>query len=131
MLDRITQQLLALSTNAIVVLIVINVLVFIAGYLLDGISIFYVFLPIFMPLVARFGWDPVWFGVMITVNVAIGQVTPPVAVNLYVAANIAKLRFEAIAVAVWPFVGAMLAALVIVAAWPGLSTWLPGVFKLR
>ncbi len=130
-LDHITQSLLALSRNPTVVLLVINLIVFAAGYLLDGISIFYVFLPIFMPIVAHFGWDPVWFGVMITVNVAIGQVTPPVAVNLYVAANIAGLRFEAIAAAVWPFVLAMLGALGVVAAWPGLSTWLPALFKLR
>jgi C4-dicarboxylate transporter, DctM subunit len=83
-----------------------------------------------MPIVAHFGWDPVWFGVMLTVNIAIGQVTPPVAVNLYVAANIARLRFEAVAVAVWPFVVAMLAALTVVAVVPALSTWLPRAFGL-
>ena len=130
-LDRITQSLLALSKNPAVILWIINLIVFLAGYLLDGISIFYIFLPIFMPIVAHFGWSPVWFGVMMTVNVAIGQVTPPVAVNLYVAANIARLRFEAIAAAVWPFVGAMVLALIVIVLWPGLSTWLPGVFGLR
>jgi tripartite ATP-independent transporter DctM subunit len=130
-LDRITQRLLALSSEGWVALIIINLIVFVAGYLLDGISIFYIFLPIFLPLVAHFGWDPVWFGVMITVNVAIGQVTPPVAVNLYVAANVAGLRMEQVAGAVWPFVLAMLGALAVVAAWPPLSLWLPHAFGLR
>ncbi|HEV8674876.1 MAG TPA: TRAP transporter large permease subunit, partial [Methylomirabilota bacterium] len=98
--------------------------------LLDGISIFYIFTPIFMPLVARFGWDPVWFGVVLTVNIAIGQVTPPVAVNLYVAANVGRLSFGEISRAVWPFVGAMLLALGIVTLWPELSLWLPRAFRL-
>jgi C4-dicarboxylate transporter, DctM subunit len=130
-LDRITAGLLGVSRSPVIVLVVINLLVFLAGYILDGISIFYVFLPIFMPIVAHFGWNPLWFGVMMTVNIAIGQVTPPVAVNLYVAANIARLRFESVAAAVWPFVLAMLCALAVVAAVPGLSTWLPRLFRLE
>ena len=109
----------------------VNLIVFLAGYLLDGISIFYIFAPIFMPLVARFGWDPIWFGVVLTVNLAIGQVTPPVAVNLYVAANVGRLSFEELSRAVWPFVGAMLIALAAVTLWPELSLWLPRAFGLR
>ena len=130
-LDRITQSLLAVSKSPAVILWIINLIVFAAGYFLDGISIFYIFLPIFMPIVAHFGWSPVWFGVMMTVNVAIGQVTPPVAVNLYVAANIARLRIEAIAGAVWPFVAAMALALIVIILVPSLSTWLPAAFGLR
>jgi C4-dicarboxylate transporter, DctM subunit len=130
-LDRITQSLLGLSQSPVVLLWIVNLIVFAAGYFLDGISIFYIFLPIFMPIVAHFGWSPVWFGVMMTVNIAIGQVTPPVAVNLYVAANVARLRFETIAAAVWPFVAAMVLALIVVILFPPLSTWLPSVFGLR
>jgi C4-dicarboxylate transporter, DctM subunit len=130
-LDRVTHALLALSANPVVVLVLVNLLVFAAGYILDGVSIFYVFLPIFMPIVAHFGWNPVWFGVMLTCNVAIGQVTPPVAVNLFVAANIARLTMEQVSRAVWPFVLAMLAALVVVAGLPALSTWLPAALGLR
>jgi len=68
---------------------------------------------------------------VLTVNIAIGQVTPPVAVNLYVAANIARVSFDEIARAVWPFVLAMLGALVIVTEWPALSTALPVLFGLK
>jgi tripartite ATP-independent transporter DctM subunit len=130
LLDRITAAILSVSQDPRVVIWLINLLVFLAGYLLDGISIFYIFTPIFMPLVARFGWDPVWFGVVLTVNIAIGQVTPPVAVNLYVAANVGRLSFGEISRAVWPFVGAMLLALGIVTLWPELSLWLPRAFRL-
>jgi C4-dicarboxylate transporter DctM subunit len=130
-IDRITQALLGLSKTPWVVLWVINLLVFLAGYILDGISIYYIFVPIIMPIMAAFGWNPVWIGVMLTVNIAIGQVTPPVAVNLYVAANIAKLSFDEISRAVWPFVLAMLLALFIVTQWPALSTFLPALFGLK
>ena len=130
-IDRITQALLGLSQTPWVVLWTINLLVFLAGYILDGISIYYIFVPIIMPIMAAFGWNPVWIGVMLTVNIAIGQVTPPVAVNLYVAANIAKLSFDEISRAVWPFVLAMLLSLIIVTQWPGLSTYLPALFGLK
>jgi len=130
-IDRITQALLGLSKTPWVVLWTINLLVFLAGYILDAISIYYIFVPIIMPIMAAFGWDPLWIGVMLTVNIAIGQVTPPVAVNLYVAANIAKLSFDEISRAVWPFVLAMLLSLFIVAQWPGLSTFLPALFGLK
>ncbi|HET8579139.1 MAG TPA: TRAP transporter large permease [Methylomirabilota bacterium] len=130
-IDRITQALLGLSRNPWVVIWVINLLVFLAGYILDGISIYYIFVPIIMPIMAAFGWDPVWIGVILTVNVAIGQVTPPVAVNLYVAANIARLSFDEISRAVWPFVLAMLVALVVITEWPALSTFLPALFGLK
>lgn len=130
-IDQITQALLGLSKTPWVVLWAINLLVFLAGYILDGISIYYIFVPIIMPIMAAFGWNPVWIGVMLTVNIAIGQVTPPVAVNLYVAANIAKLSFDEISRAVWPFVLAMLLSLFIVTQWPGLSTYLPALFGLK
>jgi C4-dicarboxylate transporter DctM subunit len=130
-IDRITQALLGLSKSPWVVLWTINLLVFLAGYILDAISIYYIFVPIVMPIMATFGWDPIWIGVMLTVNVAIGQVTPPVAVNLYVAANIARLSIEEISRAVWPFVLAMLLALAVITEWPALSTFLPALFGLK
>lgn len=68
----------------------------VAGMLLDAISIYYVFVPIFLPLIKQFGWDSDWFGVMMTVNLAIGTITPPVAVNLYVASRIADASMEEI-----------------------------------
>ena len=108
----------------------INIILLIAGMLLDAISIFYVFLPILLPIMAHFGWNPIWFGVMMTVNLAIGQVTPPVAVNLYVGANISGLTMEQIAKPAIPLIIAAVIALVFITVFPGITTFLPTILKL-
>jgi C4-dicarboxylate transporter DctM subunit len=97
---------------------------------LDAISIYYVFLPILLPIMAHFGWDPIWFGVMMTINLAIGQVTPPVAVNLYVGANISGLTIEDISKPAIPLILSAIVALAIVVIFPSLSTYLPNLFGL-
>jgi C4-dicarboxylate transporter DctM subunit len=127
----LSRALLGLSNSPWAVLLAINVFVFLAGYILDGVSIYSIFVPIIMPIMAAFAWDPVWIGVILTVNVAIGQVTPPVAANLYAAANIAGLSFEEISRTVRPFVLAMLVALVVITQVPVLSTAVPAMFGLR
>lgn len=95
------------------------------GMVLDGISIFLIFVPLLLPLVRGFGWDPVWFGVLLTYMVAIGQFTPPLAVNLMVAARMAGVRMEETVPWVLWFVFAMLVVLVALIAVPELALWLP------
>ncbi|MCL4185086.1 MAG: TRAP transporter large permease [Burkholderiaceae bacterium] len=95
------------------------------GMVLDGISIFLIFVPLLMPLVKGYGWDPVWFGVLLTYMVAIGQFTPPLAVNLMVSARLAGVRMEhTIPWVIW-FVFAMLLVLAALVAVPELALWLP------
>ena len=125
--ERISQAVISLSSNPYVVIALINVVRIIAGALLDAISIYYLLLPIFMPIMAHFGWDPVWFGIVMTVNLAIGQVTPPVAVNLYVGCNIAGISMDEISRAVVPFVLASIAALAVICYVPAISLWLPNI----
>ena len=84
------------------------------GMLIDAISIFYIFLPIFMPIIEHFGWDPVWFGVVMTLNLAVGQFTPPVAVNLYVTTQLANIRHKVPTTAFILLSRALFAAVVIV-----------------
>ncbi len=122
--------LLSISGNPWVLLFLINVLLLGAGMILDAISIYYVLLPFLLPLVRHFGWDPVWFGVMMTVNLAVGQVTPPVAVNLYVGAKISDLTMEDITPPVLPLLAACIAALAVIVAFPDLTTFLPRIFGL-
>jgi C4-dicarboxylate transporter DctM subunit len=129
-LDSLASMLMGISTNEWIVLLIINLLIFVGGMLLDAISIFYIFLPIFMPIMDHFGWDPVWFGVVMTLNLAVGQFTPPVAVNLYVTTQLANIRLEKTFKAVWPMVLAMLVALVIVVLFPSLSLFIPKFFGL-
>lgn len=129
-LDAIAKALMSISANEWVVLLLINILIFIGGMLIDAVSIFYIFLPIFMPIMMHFNWDPIWFGVVMTLNLAIGQFTPPVAVNLYVTTQLADIRLEETFKAVWPMVLAMLVALLIVVLFPCLSLWIPELFGL-
>jgi C4-dicarboxylate transporter DctM subunit len=130
-MDKASSSLLALSSNPLIIILLINLMLFIAGMLMDAISIYYVFLPILIPIMAHFHWNPVWFGVVMTLNLAIGQITPPVAVNLYVIANIAGLSLEHISKSVLPFVAIMLAALLVTIFFPELSTSLPAFFGLK
>jgi C4-dicarboxylate transporter, DctM subunit len=130
-MDKTSSYLLSLSSNPLVILLLINLILFIAGMLMDAISIFYVFLPILIPIIKYFHWDPIWFGVVMTLNLAVGQITPPVAVNLYVIANIADLSLETISKSVVPFVAIMLVALLVTMLFPSLSTWLPTLFGLH
>ena len=130
LIDRGAEILLSLSDNPWVLLLLINVVLLVAGMLLDAVSIYYVLLPFLLPLVVHFGWDPVWFGVMMTVNLAVGQVTPPVAVNLYVGAKICDLTMEQLTPAVLPLLLATLLALTVIVIFPELSTWLPALMGL-
>jgi C4-dicarboxylate transporter DctM subunit len=108
------------GTLAVVVLVLLGV-----GMVLDGVSIFLIFVPLLMPLMRLYNWDPVWFGVLLTFMVAIGQFTPPMAVNLMVSARLAGVRIEQTAGwALW-FVFSMMVLLVVLIAVPELSLWLP------
>lgn len=130
LVEKGSSILLSASENPWYVLLIINLILLAAGMLLDAISIYYVFLPFMLPVMAHFGWDPVWFGVMMTVNLAVGQVTPPVAVNLYVGANISGLSMEEISKASLPLIFASLLALAVIVAFPQLSTFLPRLLGL-
>ena len=130
LVEKSASILLSVSENQWVILFMINVILLLAGMILDAISIYYVFLPIMLPLLGHFGWDPIWFGVMMTINLAIGQVTPPVAVNLYVGANISGLRIEDISKPALPLIFAALFALGLVIAFPSLSTFMPQMLGL-
>ena len=118
------------SKDPVVILLIINVIVLIAGCFLDAISIFYILLPIFLPIMKMINCDPILFGVILTVNVAIGQITPPVGVNLYVACNIADLSLTEISKSIMPFLIASLVALALITYIPAISLWLPGVLGM-
>lgn len=130
LLEKGSAALLSVSDNQWIILLMINIMLLLAGMLLDAISIYYVFLPFLLPIMAHFQWGPIWFGIMMTVNLAVGQVTPPVAVNLYVGANISGLSMEQISKAALPLIFASLLALVIIILFPQLATFLPRLLGL-
>ena len=100
-------------------------LLLVLGMFLDGISIFLIFVPLLMPIMDHYQWSPVWFGVVLTLNVAIGQFTPPMAVNLMVSSRIANVRMEETTRWVLWLVAGMSVALLLVIVWPQLALWLP------
>ena len=130
-MDRAAKAVAGLTDNPYVLLALLNVLFLFAGMALDAISIFYVFLPILMPVMAKFGWDPVWFGVLMAVNLSIGTLTPPVALNLYVASHIARAPVGQIARAALPLLVSLLVVLLLLTYWPALALWFPDLLRVR
>jgi C4-dicarboxylate transporter, DctM subunit len=119
---------LSLTSSPVLLILLINLILLAAGLFLDAISIFYIFLPVFLPIIHHIGFDPIQFGVVATVNLAIGQVTPPVGVNLVAASGVSGAPVGAIARAVFPFILAEGIALLIIIFFPWLSLFLPGLF---
>ena len=119
--------LTSLEFGGAATLLLVNALLLIAGCFLDAISIIYIFVPIFLPPLISLGVHPVHFGAIVTVNLAIGQVTPPVGVNLFVASGISEAPINEISRAVLPLVLIEIIALAVVTYVPALSLWLPGL----
>jgi C4-dicarboxylate transporter DctM subunit len=106
-------------------LLVVNILLLLAGNVMEPSSIILIMAPILFPVAVKLGIDPVHFGILIIVNMEVGMCHPPVGLNLYVASGITKMGITELTVAVWPWLLTMLTFLVIVTYWPGLSLWLP------
>lgn len=125
------ELVLGISDNQWVILLLVMILMLLAGMVLDGVSIYLITLPLLMPIVDSFGWSYVWFGVVIAINIAMGQFTPPVAVNLMVTAKIAGVPMEAtFRWVAWLLLGmAIVLALIIV--FPEISLWLPRLLGYR
>ena len=109
----------------VIFLLVVNILLLLAGNVMEPSSIILIMAPILFPVAIKLGIDPIHFGILITVNMEIGMCHPPVGLNLYVASGITKMGITELTVAVWPWLLTMLGFLVIVTYWPPLSTWLP------
>jgi len=107
--------------NKIIFFMIVNVILLIAGCFLDSTSALYIFVPLFVPVANSLGIDLVHLGVVMIVNLAIGLVTPPVGVNLYVACGIAKCSLKEISVAVLPLIAASLIVLLLITYIPAIS----------
>ncbi|MBS5083847.1 MAG: TRAP transporter large permease [Clostridiales bacterium] len=128
--QAISNLLLGISDNKIVILLIINLILLIVGTFMDMAPALLIFTPIFLPIATSLGMDPIQFGVMIVMNLSIGTVTPPVGSVLFVGCSVAKLQVEDVMKKLLPFFGAILVALLFVTFIPALSTWLPSVLGL-
>lgn len=129
--DMVSQFLIDASGSKYLFLIIMNIILLIAGCFLDAISALYIFTPILLPVALKFGYDPVLLGVVMTVNLAIGMVTPPVGVNLYVACGISKISLKEISLSVLPFILASVIALLLTTYIPQIALLLPEILGIK
>lgn len=121
MADWITAK----GLGQIAFLAVVNILLLVAGNLMEPSSIVLVLAPILYPVATKLGIDPIHFGVLMMVNMEVGLCHPPVGLNLYVASGVAKMGISELTVAVWPWLVTMIVFLIMITYLPQLSLWLP------
>jgi tripartite ATP-independent transporter DctM subunit len=124
-----TAFFLSISDNKYVFLMLINILLLVLGTFMDLAPMLLICTPILLPVILKFGIDPVHFGVVMLLNLGIGLVTPPVGPTMVIGCAIGRVTMEAITKELWPFYIAMCIVLLLVTYLPGLSLWLPGFLK--
>ena len=128
--QAISELMLGISSNKIVILLMINVILLIIGTFMDMAPALLIFTPIFLPVIRSIGMDPIHFGVMMVMNLSIGTITPPVGSVLFVGCSVANLKVEAVVKKLMPYFVAIIIALLLVTFIPAISTWLPSVLGL-
>ncbi len=126
--QRLAAGITTITENKLAVLMIVNVFLLFVGMVLHGAAAIILTVPIFMPLVREMGIDPVHFGILLTLNIALGQQTPPVASVLVTACSIARTDVWATTRTNLPFIGVLVAVLLIVTYVPAVPLWLVGVF---
>jgi len=126
---KVTAFFLTVSDNKYVFLFLVNIMLLLLGTFMDVAPMLLICTPIFMPVIAKFGIDPVHFGMIMILNLGIGLITPPVGPTLFVGCAIGKVTMEQVSKELWPFYAAMCLALLLVTYVPWISLWLPGLAK--
>ncbi|HRP78183.1 MAG TPA: TRAP transporter large permease [Aquamicrobium sp.] len=126
--QTIAQWIAGLEVNRWVLMGIINLFLLVAGFFLPPVAVIVMTAPILMPILLAADFDPYWFAVVLTINMEIGLITPPVGLNLYVINSIAPdISLKKILMGSLPYVMCMVAAIVILCFFPGIATWLPDV----
>ena len=125
--DAVANAMISLTDNKIVILLIINLLLLACGCLLETNSSILILAPILYPVVASYGVSIIHFGIIMVVNLAIGFITPPVGVNLFVACGIGKIPFADLVKKIIPFLIALLIGLILITYIPAISMTLPNL----
>lgn len=123
--QAISNLIMEISSNPIIILLIINIFLLIIGTFMDITPAVLIFTPIFLPLVTSFGMDPIHFGIMMVMNLSVGNITPPVGSALFAGVSIAKLDLEDVMKPIIPFYVAIIIALLLVTYIPAISMVLP------
>ena len=125
--EAIGNWVLSISDNPYVFLLLANVFLLFVGCFMETIAAITILVPVFMPIIAKLGIDPVHFGLVMILNLMIGLMTPPVGMVLFILQKVARLSFEATVKAVLPWLWPLLATLALITYVPQLVLWLPGI----
>lgn len=125
--DAIGNALLSVSDNKYVILLLINLLLLVAGMFMDITPAVLIFAPIFLPVVKSFGMDPIHFGIMMVMNLGVGNITPPVGSSLFSGCQVANMDMEDMVKPLLPFYAAIFIALLLVAYVPWFSMVIPNL----
>ena len=125
--NQIVGALSVFITNKYIYLLVLMLLLFIVGALMDTVAAIIIIAPVIVPLGITLGLDPLHLGMIFVINLVIGYVTPPFGYNLFTECSVTGLKFNDIVKGVWPFLLIEMAAVMIFAYVPVLITWLPGL----
>lgn len=126
---KLATYFISLTSDPIIFLMLVNVLLLIAGMFLNASAAVTILAPILVPIVIMMGIDPVFFGVLMVSNLAIGCITPPVGVDLFVAASVSKVPIEAISKQILVFLAVLIVDLIMLTYIPGIIMWLPNIVK--
>jgi tripartite ATP-independent transporter DctM subunit len=128
---QVPQQLgtfiLGTTRNPLIILLMINIFLLIVGCFMEALAAMIILVPVFMPIIQSVGIDPVHFGLVMTLNLMIGTLTPPVGIVLFVVSRVANLPFEVVTKATAPFLIPLIAVLILITVFPPLVLWLPNL----
>jgi tripartite ATP-independent transporter DctM subunit len=122
-------SMLTITENPIIILLLIIFILMFVGMFLEGAAIVMLLGPVFAPVAVALGMDPIHFGIIVIMAIAIGMATPPVGVNLFVMVPIMKTKMEKVSISVLPFIAVLFIALLIIAFVPDIVLWLPNLFE--
>lgn len=125
--NAVAEFFISISDNKYVFLLLVNIMLLVVGTFIETNAAIIILAPIFFPVAVQMGIDPVHFGIIMVINLAIGMVTPPLGVNLFVACGLSKLSIEKIISANWIYLGVTILVLLLISYIPGISMWLPHV----
>jgi len=126
--QSIAEGIAALDVNRWTLMLVVNIFLLVAGFFLPPVAVIVMAAPILLPIVIAADFDPYWFAVILTINMEIGLISPPVGLNLYVINGIAPdIKLKTILLGSLPYVGCMVLAILILCIFPQIATWLPDV----
>jgi len=127
--QRLSSIIVSSGLPPMLVIICLNFILLILGFIMDGLAILMVSMPLFIPIIVNLGFDPVWFGILVTVNIEIALITPPVALNLFLVSGTFRVPVTDVIRGVAPFLVVLVIFLGLLIAFPQISLWLPSMMS--